>query len=585
MEKVGPASSDLAAFRMADTVVISDSELVGRTRAGDRDAFAALVGRHQGAVSAVAYAVLGDLGRSEDVAQEAFLAAWRQLGELRDLAKFKAWICGIARNLALAVARRERQNRPLDEGHDVVAPGPTPAERAISREQQAIVWTALTALPETYREPLVLFYREQESIAGVATALDLSEAAVKQRLARGREMLRAEVTATVESALKRSGPGLAFTATVLAALPGVGAASASAATAAGIAKSALPAAKAASSIGASAATGALLGAAGAALGAYCSWQTARYQRERDLYKRAIGVYFAGFIIFIAPFIAIALGWWGPQIIGPTAYMIWFLVWMFGFFTASGLWIWSGIRKWRRIVAEEIAAESAELEPTPLRKWQSTWTGRQWSSKLRLFGLPLIDIRFGDPQPTAEELRSGRRRAQIACGWLALGERAYGVLLAIGNVAVGGIAVGGPLSVGLVAVGGFAVGGLAFGGLTLGVVGIGGVSTGLMAFGGLAAGWMAFGGGAVAWRAAKGGFALAHEFAIGGSAAAAHANDRVAESFIEQNWFFSGAEHMMAATREVPGWTIAGIIAVGACVVVAILPIAYCRKPPPDGPAE
>lgn len=373
---------------MTDNFSTSDMELAERTQAGDRGAFAALVGRHQAAVCAVAYAVVGDIGRSEDVAQEAFLAAWKQLGELRDLAKFKGWVCGIARNLALATARRERNNRPLDDAQSVVAVGPTPVDRAASREEQTLVWRALAALPENYREPLVLYYREQESVAGVAAALDLSEAAVKQRLARGREMLRTELIATIESSLKRSGPNMAFTAAVLSALPGLGAATASAATMASAGKSAVPAVKAAAAIGAWPAAGALFGLAGAALGFYRSWQTARYQRERELYKRMIVVYLIGLAVFSAPFIAIALGWLRPQAIGQPGFLILFLLWMLAFVAASGLWGWRGIRQWRRIVAEEVAAQGPELPATWLRQWESRWQGRRWTSSLRLLGLPL-----------------------------------------------------------------------------------------------------------------------------------------------------------------------------------------------------
>ncbi|MGH7140173.1 MAG: RNA polymerase sigma factor [Pirellulales bacterium] len=559
-----------------DAAVVSDVELVIRTHAGDRDAFGELVGRHQSAVCAVAYTVVGDVGRSEDVAQEAFVAAWKQVGELRDLTKFRAWVCGIARNLALATARRERKSRPLDDAIGLAAPGPTPAERAVSQEEQALVWQALGQLPGMYREPLVLFYREGESVTEVATALDLSPSAVKQRLSRGREMLRADLAATIESALKRSAPSTVFTAAVLAGLPGIGAATASAATMGGVAKGSLPAAKAAASVGSSAAGGALLGLAGAALGTWCSWQSARYRRERELYRRAIIIYALGFAIFVAPFAAMGLGWWGPLAIGQPAYLAWFVAWMLGFFAASGLWTWRLIRQWRRVVAEEAAAGSPELPMTPLRQWHSTWEGRQWTSSRMLLGLPLVDVNFASPYRLAAGQRSNAAR-----GWIAFGDKAYGVILAVGNVAVGGIAVGGALSVGVISLGGIATGGLAIGGLSLGVIGVGGLGAGLFALGGMALGWIAYGGGAVAWKAAKGGGAWAHDFAIGGSATAAHANDRAAETFVEQCWFFSAADRLTAAMSHLPGWWPFALFAAIALAAGTMLPIAYRRRKAPD----
>ena len=89
----------------------------------------------------------------------------------------------------------------------------------MSREEEAILWRSLEKIPELYREPLILFYREHESIETVAAQLDLSEDAVKQRLSRGRKLLQEEVQAFVENALRRTAPSQAFSGAVLAALP------------------------------------------------------------------------------------------------------------------------------------------------------------------------------------------------------------------------------------------------------------------------------------------------------------------------------------------------------------------------------
>jgi zinc protease len=448
----------------------------------------------------------------------------------------------------------------------------------MSREEERLVWAALSALPETYREPLVLFYREAQTVAGVSSALDLSEAAVKQRLARGREMLRADLAATIESALKRGAPAAAFTTAVLAALPGIGAASASAATVVGVAKGAAPAAKAAASAASSAVGGALVGVAGAAFGAWCSWQTARYQRERDLYRRAILVYAAAVAVFVAPFAALALGAWNIRALGETAYLAGFGVWMLGFFTFSGLWTWWLVRRSRRVVAEEAVRRSPELPSTRLTRWQSRWEGRQWTSPMRLLGLPLVEIRFAGPQLSADEMLWKRRRL-VARGWIAIGDRAFGVIFALGNVAVGSVAVGGVFSAGLLALGSISVGGLALGAFGLGIVGIGGLGSGLFAFGGIAVGWFALGGCAAAWKAAKGGVAWAHDFAVGASATAAHANDQAARDFIEQCWLFGAAERLAVAMSRLPGWTPLVLVALVASAVCALWPLAYRRVRP------
>ena len=91
----------------------------------------------------------------------------------------------------------------------------------ISREEEAILWRSLERIPEIYREPLVLFYREHQSVEAVAENLDLTEDAVKQRLSRGRKFLHEQVLAFIEGALARTRPEKAFTLVVLASLPGL----------------------------------------------------------------------------------------------------------------------------------------------------------------------------------------------------------------------------------------------------------------------------------------------------------------------------------------------------------------------------
>jgi lipopolysaccharide/colanic/teichoic acid biosynthesis glycosyltransferase len=94
-----------------------------------------------------------------------------------------------------------------------------PVEYTISQEEQAILWRSLEKIPATYREPLVLFYREHQSVEAVAEELELSVDTVHQRLSRGRKLLQEQVLAFVEGALKRTSPGKTFTLGVIAALP------------------------------------------------------------------------------------------------------------------------------------------------------------------------------------------------------------------------------------------------------------------------------------------------------------------------------------------------------------------------------
>ena len=201
------------------TEPIGDARLVELCLQQDRHAFSTIVARYQSLICSIAYSACGDVGRSEDVAQDTFITAWKKLSDLKEPARLKAWLCGIARNLTQNNLRKEgrMQTSPLEtEAHAAEA---DPHEQAVSREEESLVWKALEAMPPEYREPMVLFYREGQSTQAVAEALDLTEDAVSQRLSRGRKMLKENVAETVESALGRSVPGRAFTAAVLGALP------------------------------------------------------------------------------------------------------------------------------------------------------------------------------------------------------------------------------------------------------------------------------------------------------------------------------------------------------------------------------
>jgi RNA polymerase sigma factor (sigma-70 family) len=196
--------------------------LVEASRAGDRRAFSRIVATYQGLVCSVAYSLTGDLHQSEDIAQETFVAAWQRMNDLRDPRRLPAWLCGIARNMARSAFRRSQRDPLFEsvalEDRQVVEAEVEPASMEES-DRLALVWQTLAGIPEEYREPLVLFYREGQSIRDVAAAMDLSEDCVKQRLSRGRKMMKEHVARLVEDTLEQTRPGAAFTSSVMAALP------------------------------------------------------------------------------------------------------------------------------------------------------------------------------------------------------------------------------------------------------------------------------------------------------------------------------------------------------------------------------
>jgi len=142
---------------------------------------------------------------------------------------------------------------------------------------------------------------------------------------------------------------------------------------------------------------------------------------------------------------------------------------------------------------------------------------EYRSRAMLFGLPLVHWR------SFNKVRKPREKIQPCVGWIACGERAYGILYASGGLAVGGIATGG-CSIGL----------LSFGGISIGLLAFGGFSVAAIALGGGAIGWIASGGMAVGWHAAWGGMAAAHDLVCGGFALGNHVNDAVAWDFYQRH---------------------------------------------------
>src|SRR6478609_4896996 len=208
----------------ATDIMTTDAELVAATLAGDRQAYGRIVERYQRLLCSLAFSATGGIAQSEDLAQETFVDAWRQLADLREPEKLRPWLCGILRFKVSRLRRADsrepvRGADPLDETIEIASAEEAIPEQAVHREEQALMWSALERVPEIYREPLILYYREHRSVEHVAVALDLTEDAVKQRLARGRKILQERVLSFVEGALSRSTPGRAFTLGVLAALP------------------------------------------------------------------------------------------------------------------------------------------------------------------------------------------------------------------------------------------------------------------------------------------------------------------------------------------------------------------------------
>lgn len=174
----------------ADGDALSDMALVERMAGGDADAFAWLVKRHIGMVSAVARRMLGDDSEAEDVTQEAFLKLWRLGAGLTIEANgVRPWLRRVVSNLAIDRIRARRRTDLRDELPEI----PVGAEQLRALEGNAVaqrVDQALQALPERQRLALTLFHFEGMSQREVAASMDISDEAVESLLARARRGLK-----------------------------------------------------------------------------------------------------------------------------------------------------------------------------------------------------------------------------------------------------------------------------------------------------------------------------------------------------------------------------------------------------------
>jgi RNA polymerase sigma-70 factor, ECF subfamily len=170
-----------------------DQADVERVLAGDISAFAGIVQRWQGPLVNLAYRFCRDRGRAEEMAQEAFLRAYRALGQWRQDAVFSTWLFALATNLYRSELRRiPARTVSLD---DVAEPVDSRASDGglEDYDRDLAVRRAVGTLPSKYREALILFYFHDMDVPTAARSLGLPEGTVKARLFRGREILRGKL--------------------------------------------------------------------------------------------------------------------------------------------------------------------------------------------------------------------------------------------------------------------------------------------------------------------------------------------------------------------------------------------------------
>ena len=176
---------------------VNDAETVKRILAGDADAFRLLVDRHGRTLHRLAYRITGSADDAEDVVQEAFIRAYRQLASWDGRAAVSTWLHRITVNCALDLLR-SRQRRPEDSGKEETLmshhePG-TPQERhARGSEIRKAVARAMESLSTNERTAFVLRHFEGMSIDEIGRALGTKVNATKHTVFRAVQKLRQEL--------------------------------------------------------------------------------------------------------------------------------------------------------------------------------------------------------------------------------------------------------------------------------------------------------------------------------------------------------------------------------------------------------
>jgi RNA polymerase sigma-70 factor (ECF subfamily) len=172
--------------------IVEDELLAVRCQLGEREAFDTLIARWHEPLWRYASRVAGDASATDDVVQEVWLQVLRGIGKLRDRAKLRSWVFGIARRVLMD---RLRARYAVPEHVALEAEDLASAEDSTDlREALGMMQAELAQLPLVEREVLVLFYLEELTLAELADVLEIPTGTVKSRLFRARRQLRDQLT-------------------------------------------------------------------------------------------------------------------------------------------------------------------------------------------------------------------------------------------------------------------------------------------------------------------------------------------------------------------------------------------------------
>lgn len=176
--------------------MMDELRAIAQAKKGDADAFAFLVETYETSVYRLALRMCGNAHDAEEVAQEAFVAAWKGLPAFRGESKFSSWLYQLTTNAAIDFLRREKRHRaatPIEDEPEPATPD-TPQQALEESEVRQALQQALDSLTPEHRQIFLLRQMRQLSYEEIGRLLGLEAGTVKSRLSRAKKQLRQILT-------------------------------------------------------------------------------------------------------------------------------------------------------------------------------------------------------------------------------------------------------------------------------------------------------------------------------------------------------------------------------------------------------
>ena len=181
-----------------------DYELVKQAASGDQSAFAELLNRYKNLVYSVVLRMVNDTEEANDLAQEIFIKLYRNLDKYQPEYKFSTWLIRISTNHVIDYRRKRKQETiSIEEISYELTNNSTPEKEYIQKEKKKYLEYAIQALPDLYKIPIVLYHQQGLHYQEIADIIGEPLSKVKNRIFRGRKMLKESLEKETEKAYLR----------------------------------------------------------------------------------------------------------------------------------------------------------------------------------------------------------------------------------------------------------------------------------------------------------------------------------------------------------------------------------------------